>query len=264
MHQPAVSRVSVSTADLWSTFDTLNVGRLYADQIKPTNFGLSVSTAPLGYPIGVDPARFHLVAGYEKDPARWLAMDWLNKYGGETYRIAIGRDAPADRVQVKSYLDVVMEYRTHPEPKSLGADGHPCDRRTIGLLSRRPVRAGTRSCIGKESNRLEEVLHGLVHDVRDVQATYTDVQQDPWQQVVVPFLRRLPRSGLARAARRSERTVQAIRNGRSVPSADTRRALLKAALDHAQRVMAHPNGDQQLTQLANQLLRSAFTQGGIK
>ena len=166
--------------------------------------------------------------------------------------------------QIAAAILPLLEYRVHPEPKSLGPDGQPCHRATTGLLSRRPVRAGARLYIGKESNRLEDVLHGLVHDVRDVQATYTDVQQDPWQQVVVPFLRRLPRSGLARAARRSERTVQAIRNGRSVPSADTRRALLKAALDHAQRVMAHPNGDQQLTQLANQLLRSAFTQGGIK
>jgi len=255
VHQPAVSRVSVSTADLWATFDTLNVGRPYADQIKPTNFGLSVSTAPLGYPIGVDPARFHLVAGYEKDPARWLAMDWLNKYGGETYRIAIGRDAPADRVQVKSYLDVVMEYRTHPEPKSLGTDGHPCDRATSGLLARRPVRVGVKTYIGKESNRLEDVLHGLVHDVRDVQAKYTDVQQDPWRHVVVPFLRRLPRKDIARRARLTPRTVQASRNDRT-PSHATRKALLRVALERARVVLRSAKADPELRQLADRLLRS--------
>jgi len=166
--------------------------------------------------------------------------------------------------QVRPSPIASMEYRVHPEPKSLGADGHPCDRGTIGLLTRRPVQVGARTYIGKESNRLEDVLHGLVHDVREVRATYMDVQKDRWLRVVVPFLRRLPRSSLARAARRSERTVQAVRNGHSVPSADTRRALLKAAIRHAQRVVAHPNGDQELTQLADQLLRSAITQGGIE
>src|SRR2546430_12953803 len=170
----------------------------YAEQIKPTNFGLSVSAARLGYPIGVDPTRFHLVAGYEKDPARWLTMNWLDKYSGASYRIAIGRDAPADRIQVKCYLDVVEQYRVHPEPKSVGADGQPCNRATIGLLSRRPVRVGVRRYIGKESNRLEEVLPGLGHDVGAVRATCIDVHQDPWHRDVVPLLRKMPRAAPAR------------------------------------------------------------------
>ena len=109
----------------------VQAARPYAEQIKPTNFGLSVSTAALGYPIDVDPARFHLVAEYERNPARWRTMDWLNKYSGEMYQIAVGRDAPADRVQVKSYGDVLMEYRVHPEPKSRGTDGCPCDRASL-------------------------------------------------------------------------------------------------------------------------------------
>src|SRR5256886_14792779 len=58
---------------------------------------------------------------------------------------------------------VFLEYRAPPDPKSLGPDGAPCSRGTIGLLMRRPVRAGSAVYIGKESNRHEEVDHGLVH-----------------------------------------------------------------------------------------------------
>jgi hypothetical protein len=57
-------------------------------------------------------------------------------------------------VQVKSIRDVILEYRVHPEPKSLGPDGRPCGRATIGLLQRRPVRVGAIVYIGKESNAL--------------------------------------------------------------------------------------------------------------
>jgi len=263
VHHPAVSRVSVSTADLWATFETLNARRPYAEQIKPTNFGLSVSTAALGYPIDVDPARFHLVAEYERNPARWRTMDWLNKYSGEMYQIAVGRDAPADRVQVKSYGDVLMEYRVHPEPKSRGTDGCPCDRATTGLLTRRPVREGVRRYVSEEYNCLEDVQHGLVHDVREVQATYTDVHQDPWQRDAVPLLRRMPRAVLARKARVSARAIQAIRNERSLPSPKTRRALLQAAVAHARRIVAHPNKDLELTRQAERLLRSPLIKGGI-
>src|SRR5205823_6071176 len=46
--RPAVSRVSVSTPNLLKTFDAINAGKPYAQRIKPTNFGLSVSIAALG------------------------------------------------------------------------------------------------------------------------------------------------------------------------------------------------------------------------
>ncbi len=252
--RPAVSRVSVSTPTLLRSFAALNAGKIYADAIKPTNFGLSVTVAPLAHPLGVDPTRFHLIAAYERDPSRWAAMTWVDMYSGQPFMIALGRDGPLDRVQVKAYRDVLLEYRVHPEPKSLGPDGQACDRATVGLLSRRPVRAGRAVYVGKESNRHEDVDHGLVHDIADVRATYQDPREDPWAQIV-PLLRRLPRRRVAELAGLSARTVQAVRNGRSVPSAVTRRALLRAALILAQRVLAHPDGNRELVQVARQLVQ---------
>jgi len=108
--------------------------------------------------------------------------------------------------------------------------------------------------IGKESNRLEDVLHGLVHDVRDVQAKYTDVQQDPWRQVVVPFLRWLPRKDIARRTRLTPRTVQASRNGRT-PSHATQQALLRVAFARARVIVRSAQPDLELRRLADRVLR---------
>ena len=51
---------------------------------------------------------------------------------------------------------------THPESKSLSPKGQPCERRTIGLLTRRRIRATSYSDIGKEANRLDERTTGLL------------------------------------------------------------------------------------------------------
>src|SRR5439155_14411481 len=130
----------------------------------------------------------------------WREMKWYDQYSGRAYQIGVGRECPVDRVQVKSYRDALLEYRVHPEPKSLGPDGQPCHRATTGLLSRRPVRAGARLYIGKESNRLEDVVDGLVHRMGNVRATYRDARDQVWERDIVPLLKRLPRALVARRA----------------------------------------------------------------
>jgi hypothetical protein len=44
----------------------------------------------------------------------------------------------------------------------------------VGLLTRRAVTAGDVGYMGKESNALELVRQGLVHDVSNVRAQYRD------------------------------------------------------------------------------------------
>jgi len=75
-------------------------------------------------------------------------------------------------VLVKSMRDVLEAYGTHPEPKSAGADGAPCDRTTVGLLERRVVHVGRAFYIGKEARLVEEVEEGLVHDWETVTPVY--------------------------------------------------------------------------------------------
>ena len=78
------------------------------------------------------------------------------------------RDGPAD-------------FRTHPEAKSVGADGRRWDRRTVRLLRQRRVqtRPELLTYVGKESNRPEEVEAGLGHDPDEVYTEYADPTRDP-------------------------------------------------------------------------------------
>lgn len=239
--RPAVSRVTVSTPDVLATFRVLNDGLPYAAQIKPTNFGLSVTLAATSAPVEIDPERFHLLGPFESDPAQWGMMPWYDKYSGRSYRIGVGRDIPADAIQVKSFGDVVDEYRVHPEPKSLGPDGTPCHRGTVGLLRRRPVYAAGVVYLGKESNRYEEVQLGLVHRLADVQQAYPHPTASSWAVLVVPVLQLMPKKALARAVGISPRQVQAYRNTGAQPTPETAARLLEAITRWARRALRRPN-----------------------
>src|SRR5215210_6040004 len=122
LDRPAVSRVTASSAELLRPFKQLNRGRPYADRVKPMNFLLSAHIAPLGHPDGVDPQQFHLVAPYTPDARQWTKLKWIEVYSSRTYRIATrdGVQGP-NTVRVKTYRDVLDEYRWHPESKFNGA-----------------------------------------------------------------------------------------------------------------------------------------------
>lgn len=85
--------------------------------------------------------------------------------------------------------------------------------------------------IGKESNRLEEVEAGLVHDPDEVYTEYADPAHSPWRMLVVPVLKRMPRAVLMERTGLSGRAITAIRNGHALPRAKHREALMQAAAD---------------------------------
>jgi hypothetical protein len=113
----------------------------------------------------------------------------------------------------------------HPEPKSAAPDGAPSDRQTIGLLGRRSVRAVDVLYVGKESNQLEAVEAGLVHDADAVIAVYRDDDAEYWKREILPRLKRIPRKQLAEAIGVSERTIARIRNGHRSPTGAARQKL---------------------------------------
>jgi len=69
---------------------------------------------------------------------------------------------------VKSYREVLEDYRTHPEPKLAGTNGRPCSEQTVGLLRRRSVFIAGATHIGKETNELEARHAGTIHDLDEV------------------------------------------------------------------------------------------------
>jgi hypothetical protein len=136
--------------------------------------------------------------------------------------------ASGNTVRLKSLGDVIAEYRSHPEAKSVGPDGRPCGRETIGLLCRRPARASNLIYIGKEANELDEVEEGLVHDLGDVMTEYGPVD-DPWTRVQLPIIRAVPTGKLAAAAGVDRKTVQRTKAGVTRPHPETARRLYEAA-----------------------------------
>lgn len=231
LDRPALSRFTASSPLLLRRFKEQQEGLRYADQIKPFNFILAAHVAPLGHPVGVDPTSFQLIAPYETDPEKWADLPWIDRDTGECYPITTDRPAPPGAVRVKSYRGVLESYATHPEPKSAAPDGSPCSQSTVGLLRRREIVEGSRVYIGKESNKLEEVQEGRVHDLDDVQQVFRHPGDDPWENEIIPELREVPRKELAGALGVSERTVTSWRQGHSRPREATRKRVLEFLAD---------------------------------
>ena len=135
-------------------------------------------------------------------------------------------------VRVQSYGEILARHRRHREPKTVGADGAPCDRTAMGLLRRRPVIAAWLDYIGKKSNRLEDVELGLVHSWGEVCEVYEDPPLNALRNEILSILKRIPAAILARLAVVSRRTIKAIRNQHARPSPAVNRALLRAVQQH--------------------------------
>jgi len=117
----------------------------------------------------------------------------------------------------------------HEEAKCLGPDGRPCGKQTVGVLARRHVRILALHFIGKESNLLEEVDAGLVHDLQDVYTEYPDAQREraTWLREVVPKLKAMSLKDLQSHTGLSPAALKAARAGR-IPHPKNRVKLLKS------------------------------------
>jgi hypothetical protein len=131
---------------------------------------------------------------------------------------------------VMTFGDVISEYESHPEPKSANGAGMICDRTTRGFLHRRHISPTKIDLTDKESNRLEEVRKGLVHDWNEIASTFTDPAYSRWELVEQPLLSTLPTSVVAKAGGISQRAARRLKAGTARPSSTTRlrlRAKLK-------------------------------------
>src|SRR5208283_4435855 len=189
---PVVGRVTVSSPAVMKPLKKLNEGKQYPDQIKPFNFLLTCHVRPLGHPLGVDPARFHLISPYETDSRQWLKKNWIDRYSGKEYRITTaGHHGDRRTARVKTYGDALIEYDYHPEAKCADAEGNTCGKQTVGLLQRRHVRIEQIKYIGKESNSLEEVESGL-ESPENVYTEFPDPRRDEWETRIRPALKTVP------------------------------------------------------------------------
>jgi hypothetical protein len=241
--RPAASRLTVSTWRQLELFAELNQGKSYSERIKPANFLLTFHVAPFGHPTGVDPEHFHLFAPWNPEARQWMKMIGVDQYTGKKFRVStIGFTGSEGVARVKTYGDVLAEYRVHPEPKSLGPDGEPCNRGTVGLLRRRSVTGIYIDYVGKESNRLEEVQAGTVHDPGEVLTIISHPRRGAWPKLILRVLQEIPVADLARASARSYAVIKRIRAGQK-PNPELVAPLTRAAGEFARQQLAawnHP------------------------
>jgi hypothetical protein len=142
-------------------------------------------------------------------------MEWIDQYTGNPYCITTeGHHGDRRTALVKTYGDVILEYEFHAESKCADAEGSPSDQQTLGLLQRRHVHIDVIKYIGKESNSLEEVDAGLIHEEQGAYTEYPDPARDEWQVVILPALQKLPLPMLVKESGLTERALQKIRSGR--------------------------------------------------
>jgi hypothetical protein len=226
--KPAAGRSTVSNPFLMKSFESLNAGKAYPDQIKPFNFLQTAQVVPFGHPEGVDPERFHLVTPYDPDPRKWLEKEWSDQHSRKLFRVTTqGHYGSRHTARVKTYGEVVTEYEFHPESKCADVSGNPCERQTTGLLQRRHVKIDFIKCIGKESNSLKSVDEGMVHSEQNVYTEYADPKRTEWITKIQPALKKPKLEVLVEdcGKRLSRREIIELRAGRKKPHRGTQQLL---------------------------------------
>jgi len=220
-NQPAISCLTVSSPAVMKPFAALNKRKTYDASIKPFSPLLAAHVSGLHIPANANPKHFHLIAPFDPNPHHRLKQDWIDQHSGKCYRISVEENEESHMVGgpvvVQTYADVIGRYESHPEPKCAGADGKPCTHTTVGLLQRRHIRIGQIKTIGKESNKLEEQIAGLIHDEQEVFTEYTDPKRDEWQTKILPALKTVGRSQLEKMSGMSPSALKDILAGRSRP-----------------------------------------------
>jgi hypothetical protein len=226
---PAVSQLTVSSPHLLAPFRHSNAGRPYADRVKPFSFMLVGHVDPLvPMPDGIDGKGLVPVAPFASTGAAALSPPWRNRRDGRPVRVTTDHRPGSGAIRLKTYADVLADYRRHPEHKSGDPAGGPGVRTSEGLLPRLHLQVACVPVhIGKESNQLEEEESGAIVDPDEATVEYRDERAE-WE-AVVPALRRLrDEKGwryLAEASGMSERAVRYTLNEGKVPHQEARRRL---------------------------------------
>ena len=138
---------------------------------------------------------------------------------------------------------MIRAYRFHPEFKSDAPEGGPCGRQTRGLLGRTHVEAIGFVYIGKESNKLEEVEDGVIHDLDEVLNEYADVRSDEFTTLALPVLRRMPMPRIVAESGLNPSTVKRVRARRQRPHPDNRETLVSIAATFAREALSNAGAE---------------------
>lgn len=129
----AVSKLAVSTPNVWNRFKKLNKGKSWKEQIKPFNFCL------VGFQAVEENGRvIKPLAPYSDNPQTIVHEPFIDYETGEVMQ---------GSHYFKSLSKTILQYAEHPEHKFEG---------DIGTLERRHIHVDGILYIGKEANNIDE------------------------------------------------------------------------------------------------------------
>jgi len=121
---------------------------------RPNNFMMIPQLCRFGCPANVDPARFTLLTPFSSERDKWMNVKCINIYHHESPVYELANEYDGRRALPKNFFTLLDAYQNHPEAKSLGPDGTPCEFDTQGLLQRTHIVANWPPIyIGKESDK---------------------------------------------------------------------------------------------------------------
>ena len=107
-----------------------------------------------GCPQNVDPDKFTLITTFSSERDEWMNSKCINIHDYQSPVYELTDEYDGRRALPKNFFMLLDSYQNHPEAKSLGPDGKPCEFDTRGLLQRAHIVANWPPVyIGKESDR---------------------------------------------------------------------------------------------------------------
>jgi hypothetical protein len=121
---------------------------------RPNNFMMLPQIGRFGCPQNIDWNKFTLITAFSSERDQWMRAKCINIHDPQSPVYALTNEYDDRRAVPKNFFMLLDSYQNHPEAKSLGPDGKPCEFDTQGLLRRAHIVANWPPIyIGKESDR---------------------------------------------------------------------------------------------------------------
>jgi hypothetical protein len=121
---------------------------------RPNNFMMLPQIDRFGCPQNVDPNKFTLITPFSDVREEWTNSKCINIHDCSSPVYELTNEYDGRRAVAKNFFMLLDSYQNHPEAKSLGPDGNPCEFDTRGLLQRAHIIANWPPVyIGKESDK---------------------------------------------------------------------------------------------------------------
>ena len=102
----------------------------------------------------MDPDKFTLITAFSSERDQWMRSKCINIHDYQSPVYELTDEYDGRRALPKNFFMLLDSYQNHPEAKSLGPNGKPCEFDTRGLLQRAHIVANWPPIyIGKESDR---------------------------------------------------------------------------------------------------------------